>query len=122
MSSINLNLRYYVKLQAVPSLTARGYAIFNQSIFQAVSGDTREALLQAIRSDRDGEANFSDGDIVKGVVSIFIELGACVASGRDAEVLMIKFRDYISGSQTLHLEGAFTSGAQHKDKMHAYTK
>ncbi|CAD7954020.1 unnamed protein product [Amoebophrya sp. A120] len=79
--------RYYVKLQAVPSLTARGYAIFNQSIFQAVSGDTREALLQAIRSDRDGEANFSDGDIVKGVVSIFIELGACVASGRDAELV-----------------------------------
>ncbi|CAD7938152.1 unnamed protein product [Amoebophrya sp. A25] len=72
--------RYYVKLQAVPSLSAKGYSIFYQHVFQHVRNETREALLQSIRQEREGEASF-DEDLVKSVVSIFIDLGVCVTAG-----------------------------------------
>lgn len=73
-----------MKLQAVPSLSAKGYGIFQTHVFQAISGETREALLAAIRSERDGEANF-DGDLVKTVCSIFIELGLYVSTGHELQ-------------------------------------
>mmetsp|Transcript_2015 Transcript_2015/g.4698 ORF Transcript_2015/g.4698 Transcript_2015/m.4698 type:complete len:570 (-) Transcript_2015:1396-3105(-) len=93
--------RYYVKLQAVPSLSAKGYGIFQTHVFQAISGETREALLAAIRSERDGEANF-DGDLVKTVCSIFIELGLYVSTGHELQ------HSVLATAATSATQGAFS--------------
>jgi len=65
--------RYYVKLQSVEPLHNRGYSIFHSLVFQEVKKDTRNALLNAINCERQGE--HIDQDLVKGIIEMFIDLG-----------------------------------------------
>lgn len=79
--------RYYVKLQAVPTLGCKGFSIFQSKVLNAeLSEETRKALLGVVRKEREAEAGRGggpeassvgkgEGELAKKVVSIFIELG-----------------------------------------------
>lgn len=65
--------RYYVKLQSVEPLHNRGYSIFQQLVFEEVKKNTRNALLQVINMERQGET--VDHDLLSGIIGMFIDLG-----------------------------------------------
>jgi cullin 1 len=65
--------RYYVKLQSVEPLHARGYSIFNQCVFEEHKKNARSAILKEINSERQGDQ--IDQDLVKGIIEMFIDLG-----------------------------------------------
>ncbi len=77
--------RYYVKLQSVPSLSAKGYRIFHDTVFDAVKDEARSALLQVINADREQDSS-TDRDLVKSVIDIFIELGQGETQGTGLQV------------------------------------
>ena len=56
-----------MKLQAVPSLSCKGYSIFHNTILTAIATDTREALLQSIQADREGKAGLEEREMIKQV-------------------------------------------------------
>lgn len=65
--------RYYVKHQSVDSLKQKGYAIFQEQIFDEVRKDARKAILDLITAERRGEA--IEHELIKGVIGMFLDLG-----------------------------------------------
>jgi len=65
--------RYYVKLQSVEPLHNRGVSIFHQLVFEECKKDTKNALLNIINLERQGE--HIEQEDVKGIIEMFIDLG-----------------------------------------------
>lgn len=65
--------RYYVKRFEEPSLENAGYMCFKKEVFDAIAPDVREAALNIVRRERDGES--VDRSLLKAVLGIFAEMG-----------------------------------------------